>query len=118
MTIPILVTRRPQGQRIGLAIATVVSIALLWILPPVGFVACAVMLVIAPPWGRSITERGLISLLLALGVIAIAFPRASSVPVTPFSAHLTLSLLTAIAVGLGLFGRGRKTRVPKLRLPD
>ena len=85
MTIPILVTRRPQGQRIGLAIATVVSIALLWILPPVGFVACAVMLVIAPPWGRSITERGLISLLLALGVIAIAFPRASSVPVTPFS---------------------------------
>ena len=118
MTIPILVTRRPQGQRIGLAIATVASIALLWILPPVGFVACAVMLVIAPPWGRSITERGFISLLLALGVIAIAFPRASSVPVTPFSAHLTLSLLTAIAVGLGLFGRGRKTRVPKLRLPD
>ena len=118
MTIPILVPRRPQGQRIGLAIATVVSIALLWILPPVGFVACAVMLVIAPPWGRSITERGFISLLLALGVVAFAFPRASSVPITPFSAHLTLSLLTAIAVGLGLFGRGRKTRVPKLRLPD
>ena len=118
MTIPVLVTPRPRGQRVGLGVAAVIAIALLWLLPPIGFVACAVMLVIAPPWGRSLTERGFISLLLALGVIAIAFPRASSVPVTSVSAHLTLSVLTGVGVGLGLFGRGRTTRVPKLKLTD
>ena len=118
MTIPVFVTPRPRGQRVGLCIAAVIAIALLWLLPPIGFVACAVMLVIAPPWGRSLTERGFISLLLGLGVIAIAFPRASSVPVTSVSAHVTLTLLTGVGVGLGLFGSGRKTRVPKLKLTD
>ena len=57
MTIPVLVTPRPRGQRVGLGIAAAIAIALLWLLPPIGFVACAVMLVIAPPWGRSLTER-------------------------------------------------------------
>ena len=118
MMIPKLVVARSRGQRFALAGATVMAIAMLWVLPPVGFVACSVMLVIAPPWGRTLAERGFISLLLALGVTAIAFPRASSVPITPVSAHAALSVFTAIAVGLSLFGAGRKTRVPKPTLPD
>lgn len=118
MTIPVLVTPRPRGQRVGIGIAAVIAIALLWTVPPIGFVACAVMLVIAPPWGRSLTERGFISLLLALGTIAIAVPRASNVPVTVVSAHLAVSLLTAVGVGLGLFGGGRKTRIPRPTLAD
>ena len=116
--IPTLIVPRSRGQRIALAVATVIAVALLWLIPPIGFVACAVMLVIAPPWGRSLAERGFISLLLALGATAIAFPRASSVPITPVSAHAALTLFTVVAVGLSLVGPGRKTRVPKLRLPD
>ena len=116
--IPKLVVPRSNGQCLTLAGTTILAIALLWVFPPVGFVACAVMLVIAPPWGRGLAERGFISLLLALGATAIVFPRASSVPITPVSAHAALSLFTAVAVALSLFGPGRKTRVPKLRLPD
>jgi hypothetical protein len=118
MMIPKLVVPRSKGQCLALAGVTILAIALLWVFPPVGFVACAVMLVIAPPWGRGLAERGFISLLIALGVTAMAFPRASGLPITPVSAHAALSLFTAVAVGLSLGGPGRMTRLIKPTLPD
>ena len=116
--IPKMVVPRSKGQCLAIAGATILAIALLWAFPPVGFVACAVMLVIAPPWGRGLAERGFISLLIALGVTAMAFPRASILPITPVSAHAALSIFTAVAVGLSIVGPGRMTRLSKPTLQD
>ena len=57
------------GNRVNVILAMVaaVSVVLLWILPPVGFVACCVLLVLLPPWGRTITERALIRFLFYSG---------------------------------------------------
>ncbi len=99
-------TRRALGILAGLALLAVV---LLWTVPVLGFVACAAVLVVAAPWGRTLTERGIISTLVVLGLIALTVPRASSVPVTWLSAHLGLSVVTLGVVGLRL--------VPRLRTP-
>jgi len=102
----------------GLLIAGAVSIAALWVFPPVGFVACLVLLVLAPPWGRSLAERGLISVLVILGLVAIAFPRASDVPVTQTSAHIGLSVLTAVAVAARLVPSLNRTPLPRPTILD
>lgn len=91
---------------------TILAIALLWLSPPVGFIACAAILVVVPPWGRSLTERAVISALIVVGVVAIVVPRASTVPLTPMTAHLGLSVVTALAVGLRAFPAMR-TPIPK-----
>ena len=80
---------RLQGALVG--IAAIVSIALLWSLPAVGFVAVAVMLVIAAPWGASMGERMVVSGVVVIAAIAIIFPRASTVPITAHSSRLFLS---------------------------
>ncbi len=49
------------------------------------------MLVLLPPWGRSLTERAVVSGVVLLGVVAIVFPRAGSMPVTSTSVRLFLS---------------------------
>lgn len=95
--------RRSAGEPAIIGLALLASIALLWVAPPIGFIACAVMLVIAPPWGRGYAERAVISWVVLLGVAALVFPRASEVPITPFSAHLAMTVLTVGASGLRLF---------------
>lgn len=102
----------------ALVIAAVAAIALLWVLPPVGFVACMALLVIAPAWGRSLTERGLISLLVILGVVAIAVPRASAVPVTTTSARIGLAVLIALVVGARLVPRLNRSPLPRPTIID
>lgn len=102
----------------ALLIAGAASIALLWLLPPVGFVACLALLVIAPPWGRTLAERGLISILVILGLVAIAIPRASEVPVTTVSAHAGLSALTALAILARLVPRLNRSPLPAPTLID
>jgi hypothetical protein len=99
----------------ALLIAGAASIALLWLLPPVGFVACLALLVIAPPWGRTLAERGLISILVILGLVAIAIPRASEVPVTTVSAHAGLSAFTALAILARLVPRLNRSPLPAPR---
>jgi hypothetical protein len=107
-----------RRANVVIAVVAACAIALLWVLPPVGFVACAVMLVIAPPWGKTLTERAVISLLIILGLIAIVFPRAGGTPITMMSSHIALAVLTACAVGLRFIGPFRGSTVPKPRLVD
>ena len=83
-----------------LSAAAVVAIALLWILPVVGFIACVILLAVAPPWGRTLTERAIISAIVTAGFLALVIPRGSEVPVTQTSARLGLSLLVLLAVAL------------------
>lgn len=98
---------------IAMAIATAASIAALWIYAPVGFVAAMVILVVVPPWGRSLSERAVISGLIVAGTVAVLFPRAGSMPVTPTSARLTLSALLVLAVALRLVPRLREVPIPR-----
>ena len=93
---------RPHAGRTELALGILVAVAinLLWILPPAGVVACAVAFVLVPPWGRTLAERGVITMLVLLGIVAIAVPRASTVPLTPATAHIGLAVFTAILMAL------------------
>ena len=93
---------RSAGEPLIIGIALLISVALLWIAPPIGFVACAVMIVIAPPWGRTYAERAVISLVMLLGIAAIAFPRASDMPITPVSSHIAMTVFTIVVSGLRL----------------
>lgn len=105
-------------QRLICLIVAVVAAALLFVLPPVGFIACAVLLVIAAPWGRTLTERGVISALILIGVIAITVPRASEVPITTLTAHLGLAVFTIIAVALRFIPRLNAFGIPRPTAPD
>jgi hypothetical protein len=107
--------RRPLAV---LAIATAVVVLLLWVLTPVGLVAALVLLVLAPPWGRSLTERAVVSALVLLGVVAIAFPRAGSMPVTVTSARLFLSLFLVAVLALRLVPALRRVTIPRPTLAD
>lgn len=102
-------------QRMIVAIVTAIAILLLFLVPPVGVVACLVLLMIAPPWGRTIAERTIISLLILIGVVAIAVPRASEVPLTALTAHLGLALFTAAAIALRFIPRLNRTGIPRPR---
>lgn len=102
-----------------LAAAGVVSIALLWLVPPLGFIGCVVLLAIAPPWGRSLTERAIISAIVIAGLVAVAIPRGSEVPVTQTSARLGLSLLVLIAIALRFVPQLKPfATLPRPRLAD
>ena len=101
-----------------IAAAGAVAIALLWLLPPVGFVACAVLLVIGPVWGRTLSERAIVSLLVLLGLATLVFPRAGSTPVTSLSAHIALGVITALAIAMRFVGPWRAAGIPKPTLVD
>jgi hypothetical protein len=103
---------------LAMAIAGAVSIVALWLVPPVGFVAALVMLVIVPPWGRSLAERAVISAIVLMGAVAVAFPRAGSTPVTSSSARLMLTALVVLAVALRLLPRLRGVPIPRPTLSD
>lgn len=102
----------------ALAAATAVTIALLWLMPPVGVVACVVMLALLPPWGRSITERLVVSGVVVLGVVAVLFPRAGTTPVTTTSARLLLAALLVGMLALRLVPRLREAPIPRPQLTD
>ena len=107
------------GNRVNVILAMVaaVSVVLLWILPPVGFVACCVLLVLLPPWGRTITERALISILVLLGLVALIFPRAGSTPITTTSAHLFITLAVVALVAARFILRPARP-IPKPTISD
>ena len=98
-----------------LSLVAVIAIALLWLYPPAGFVLAVGLLVVAPPVGRSYAERGIVTGIVLLGVIALAFPRGSNMPITPASAFVLLSLAVVIAVGTRA---GSRTPLALPRLTD
>ncbi len=102
----------------ALGIATAATIVALWLIPPVGLVAFAVMLVLLPPWGRTLTERAVISGVVLLGVVAILFPRAGSTPVTSVSATVLFTLMLVALLALRAVPGLRDVRVPKPNLSD
>ena len=105
-------------QRTILLVAALISAALIFVLPPIGFIACAVMLVVAPPWGRTLTERGIISALTTVGLVALTVPRASTIPVTTTTAHLGLAAITIVATALRFIPRLGAAPIPRPRTPD
>jgi hypothetical protein len=92
--------------------------ALLWVLPPVGLVAAVALLAVVPPWGRSLTERAVISGVVLLGVVALVFPRAGATPVTSTTARLLLVGLLVGVLALRLVPRLREVAIPRPTLSD
>lgn len=107
------------GNRVNVIFAVVAAVAvvLLWILPPVGFVAACLLLILLPPWGRTITERALISILVVLGLVALIFPRAGATPVTVTSAHLLITV-AVVALAAARFIPRLARPIPKPTISD
>ena len=103
---------------IVMAVVTAAAVVALWALPPIGFVAVLILLVVVPPWGHSLSERAVISGLVLMGLAAIAFPRAGSTPVTAESARLGLTVLVVLALLLRLIPRLRDVLVPRPTVSD
>jgi hypothetical protein len=110
-----IATRRPFAIT---AVITALAVVVLWLAPPIGFVACLALLVIVPPWGRSLAERAVISGIVVLAFIAIVFPRAGSMPIDAVSSRLALSVLVIGVLALYAVPALRATRIPRPRATD
>lgn len=98
--------------------ASAASILALWVVPPIGFVAVMVLLVLLPPWGRSLSERAVISALLLMGLVAVVYPRAGATPVTATTARVTLTALVVFILALRAVPRWRELVIPKPGVSD
>lgn len=101
-----------------LAAATAIVVALLWLVPVVGLVAVAVLLVLTPPWGRSLTERAVISAVVVSGVAALVFPRAGSTPITETSTRVFLAALVLAVLALRAIPALRRLPIPRPTIAD
>ena len=95
------------------ALATI-ALIFLWTAPRAGFVMVAVALMVLPPWGRSYAQRAVISGLVLVGVIAVAFPRAGSLPIDQLSASVFFGGLLAVAMALRLIPNLRAWPMPRV----
>ena len=102
-----------------MSIVLVLAIALLWLAPPVGFVAIAILFAILPPWGRSITERAVISGVVLLGIAAVVFPRASDLlPINHLSARIFFAAVLVGAFALRVIPKLRTVGYPRPQILD
>ncbi len=81
---------------------TAIAVALVFVVPVAGFVATVFLLGIVPPWGRGRIERFIVSSIVVMALIALVFPRASSVPIDSMTARLTLIVILLGALALRL----------------
>ncbi len=102
----------------ALGIATLATIVLLWAVPPVGLIAAVVMLALLPPWGRSLTERAVISGVVLAGVVAIVFPRAGALPITRTTVLLLVSVLLVAMLALRAVPALRSAPIPRPSVSD
>ena len=86
---------------------TAVTIALIFLVPVVGFIATIVLLSIIPPWGRGRLERFIISSIVIMALIAVIYPRASSIPIDSLTARVTVIGILLGALSLRLIPRLR-----------
>jgi hypothetical protein len=100
-------------RNLAILLATLISAAMLWAFPPVGFIACMALLIIVPPWGRTLMERAFISLIVLLGVIAIVVPRGGSTPVTVTSAHAGLAVFVLLLALIRFIPRIDNQSIPR-----
>jgi len=117
-TAPPVTTAPPIRLLVTPAILGLLAIALLWLVPAVGLFVALAAFALLPPWGRTYTERAVISIIVLLGVIAIAFPRNSGVPIDPTTARLTFSAFIVLAVALRLIPKLRSVEFPRVRVAD
>ena len=108
-----------QRSELVLGGVSLIAIVALWLVPPAGFVLSAALLALLPPWGRSITERAIISVVLVAGVVALTIPRSSEVPVTQTSARVGLTALLVVALILRSLPKLKKyAAIPKPQTID
>lgn len=100
------------------AILGLIAIGLLWLLPSVGLFVALAAFAFLPPWGRTYTERAVISIIVMLGVIAIVFPRNSSVPIDATTARMAFTGFIVLAVALRFIPRLRSVEFPRVTVPD
>ena len=100
-------------RNLAILLVTLVCAAMLWIFPPVGFIACMVLLIIVPPWGHTLMERAFISLIVLLGIMAIAVPRGGSTPVTITSAHVGLAIFVLLLALIRFIPRLGNQSIPR-----
>jgi hypothetical protein len=81
--------------------------------PNVGLALVAVALIVLPPWGRSYSERAVISGVILVGVIAIIFPRAGSIPLDRVTASALFGGLLVFAMSLRLVPNVRARKMPR-----
>ncbi|MGY9080037.1 MAG: hypothetical protein ACKVKB_04505, partial [Candidatus Nanopelagicales bacterium] len=86
---------------------TAIAIALIFLVPVVGFIVTIVLLSIVPPWGRGRLERFIISSIVILALIAVIYPRASAMPIDSLTARVTLTGILLGALSLRLIPRLR-----------
>jgi hypothetical protein len=100
-------------RNLAILLATLISVAMLWVFPPVGFIACMALLIIVPPWGRTLMERAFISLIVLLGIMAIVVPRGGSTPVTVTSAHVGLAVFVLLLALIRFIPRIANQSIPR-----
>ena len=100
---------------ISFAGVAIVGITLMWALPVIGLVAVAALLVVLPPWGRTFSERAVISGIVLLGGVAVLFPRAGNTTIDVNTARIFLAALLILCVSLYAIPQLRKTPLPKPR---
>ncbi len=100
------------------AILGLIAIGLLWLLPSVGLFVALAAFAFLPPWGRTYTERAVISIIVMLGVIAIVFPRNTGVPIDSVTARITFTGFIVMAVGLRFIPKLRTVEFPRVRVAD
>jgi len=111
--------QRTQRTELILGVLAIIVAALLWISPPIGFLLTVVMFAVLPPWGKSITERAIISVTMIAGIVALTIPRGSDVPVTQSSARIGLVLLLVAAFALRFVPKLKKfAAIPKPNATD
>ena len=100
-----------------LAAALLVAI-LVFVIPPVGVIAAVIALAVIPPWGRTHTERLIISALVLLAIVAIVFPRNGTTPVSALSAHVLLAGVVLAAALLRFIPQLANVRLPRTKTGD
>jgi hypothetical protein len=100
-------------RNLVILLVTLISTAMLWVFPPVGFIACMALLIIVPPWGRTLMERAFISLIVLLGIMAIVVPRGGSTPVTVTSAHIGLAIFVLLLALIRFIPRIDNQSIPR-----
>jgi len=108
-----------KRQEIVGVVSALIAIALLFVYPPVGFIAVALLVCTIAPWGRTLSERAIVSVLVGLTVIAVVFPRNGSTPINADTARFHLVGLLILVLVLRAIPRLRVTPwIPRVRLLD
>jgi cytochrome b561 len=100
-------------RNLAILLVTLISAAMLWVFPPVGFIACMALLIIVPPWGHTLMERAFISLIVLLGIMSIIVPRGGTTPVTITSAHVGLAIFVLLLALIRFIPRIANQTIPR-----